>query len=116
MSNVRDDPQGAQITRPHPQSVAADVAPADSGGRLAVPVKIAQQQLGHASIATTLNIYTHVVDASHRNAIEPVEKGCSLCSKSLAAANDTVQDVVHKNQESAASRLRRSARPMGHDR
>jgi integrase len=31
-----------------------------------VPVKIAQEQLGHASISTTLNIYTHVVDASHR--------------------------------------------------
>lgn len=33
-------------------------------------VKIAQEQLGHASISTTLNIYTHVVDASHRKAIE----------------------------------------------
>ena len=30
---------------------------------LKVPVKIAQEQLGHASISTTLNIYTHVVDA-----------------------------------------------------
>ena len=41
---------------------------------LRVPVKIAQEQLGHASIATTLGIYTHVVDASHRKAIEDVEK------------------------------------------
>ena len=40
---------------------------------LRVPVKIAQEQLGHASIATTLNIYTHVVDASHRRAVEAVE-------------------------------------------
>ncbi len=40
---------------------------------LKVPVKIAQEQLGHASISTTLNIYTHVVDASHRKAIEEVE-------------------------------------------
>lgn len=40
---------------------------------LRVPVKIAQEQLGHASIATTLNIYTHAVDASHRQAIEAVE-------------------------------------------
>ena len=40
---------------------------------LKVPAKIAQEQLGHASIATTLNIYTHVVDASHRKAIEEVE-------------------------------------------
>jgi integrase len=41
---------------------------------LKVPVKIAQEQLGHASIQTTLNIYTHVVDASHRKAIEAVER------------------------------------------
>jgi integrase-like protein len=41
---------------------------------LRVPVKIAQEQLGHASISTTLNIYTHVVDASHRAAIEAVER------------------------------------------
>ena len=41
---------------------------------LRVPVKIAQEQLGHASIATTLNIYTHVVDASHRQAVEAVEE------------------------------------------
>jgi integrase len=45
---------------------------------LRVPVKIAQEQLGHASISTTLNIYTHViythvVDASHRQAMEAVE-------------------------------------------
>ena len=40
---------------------------------LKVPMKIAQEQLGHASIATTLNIYTHVVDASHRSAVEAVE-------------------------------------------
>lgn len=40
---------------------------------LRVPVKIAQEQLGHASIATTLSIYTHVVEAPHRRAIEAVE-------------------------------------------
>ena len=41
---------------------------------LKVPVKIAQEQLGHASIATTLNIYTHVINASHRAAVEAVEE------------------------------------------
>jgi len=41
---------------------------------LKVPVKIAQEQLGHASISTTLNIYTHVVDASHRRAVEALEE------------------------------------------
>jgi hypothetical protein len=41
---------------------------------LRVPVKIAQEQLGHSSITTTLNIYTHVIDASHRTAIEALER------------------------------------------
>ena len=41
---------------------------------LRVPVKIAQEQLGHASISTTLDLYTHVVDASHRRAVEAVEE------------------------------------------
>lgn len=41
---------------------------------LKVPVKIAQEQLGQASISTTLNICTHVVDASHRKAVEKVEE------------------------------------------
>jgi hypothetical protein len=31
-------------------------------------------ELGHSSISTTLNIYTHVVDASHRKAIEALER------------------------------------------
>ena len=34
---------------------------------------MAQQQLGHASIETTLNIYTHVVQSTHRKAIEDLE-------------------------------------------
>ncbi len=41
---------------------------------LRVPAKIAQEQLGHASISTTLGIYTHVVDASHRAAVSAVEE------------------------------------------
>jgi integrase len=41
---------------------------------LRVPAKIAQEQLGHASISTTLGIYTHVVDASHRAAVTAVEE------------------------------------------
>jgi integrase len=40
---------------------------------LRVPAKIAQEQLGRASISTTLGIYTHVVDASHRAAVTAVE-------------------------------------------
>ena len=41
---------------------------------LRVPAKIAQEQLGHASISTTLGIYTHVVDGSHRAAVTAVEE------------------------------------------
>lgn len=41
---------------------------------LKIPVKIAQERLGHASLSTTLNIYTHVVDDSHRKAAEAVEE------------------------------------------
>jgi integrase len=37
------------------------------------PAKIAQLQLGHASIETTLNIYTHTIPDTHRRAIERLE-------------------------------------------
>jgi len=37
-------------------------------------VKVAQQQLGHATVETTLNIYTHVVPATYRKAIEDLER------------------------------------------
>jgi integrase len=40
---------------------------------LRVPAKIAQEQLGHASISTTLGIYTHVVDESYRAAVAALE-------------------------------------------
>ena len=39
-----------------------------------VPAKNAQEQLGHASISTTLGIYTHVVDASHRATVTALEE------------------------------------------
>ena len=42
---------------------------------LKVPIKIAHEQLGHASISTTLNMYARVVDSSHRQAIDAVEEG-----------------------------------------
>jgi integrase len=40
---------------------------------MGVPAKIAQQQLGHASISTTFNMYTHVIDDAHRTAICDLE-------------------------------------------
>jgi integrase len=50
---------------------------------LGVPVKIAQEQLGHASVQTTLNIYTHVVDGSHRRRSSNSNADCSQVFPSL---------------------------------
>lgn len=41
---------------------------------LGVPVKIAQQQLGHAAVETTLKVYTHVIPETHRRAVEDLER------------------------------------------
>lgn len=41
---------------------------------LGVPVKIAQKQLGHATVQTTLNIYTHAIPETHRRAVEELER------------------------------------------
>ena len=41
---------------------------------LGVPVKIAQKQLGHSAIETTLNVYTHAIPETHRRAIEDLER------------------------------------------
>jgi hypothetical protein len=60
---------------------------------LKVPVKIAQEQLGHASVTTTLNIYTHVVDASHRRAIEAVERALVQNGPKSAAELTNVEPV-----------------------
>jgi hypothetical protein len=62
-----------------------------------VPVKISQEQLGHASIQTTLNIYTHVVDASHRAAIESLEQRLfPTVSKSQEADNGPASASARK--------------------
>ena len=65
-----------------------------------MPVKIAQEQLGHASISTTLNIYTHVVDASHRKAVEALEDllfgqldRCGLKSPAIGDPPESVSAV-----------------------
>jgi integrase len=60
---------------------------------LRVPVKIAQEQLGHASISTTLNIHTHVVDASHRQAIGALEGQLFPSGPKLPAASDTTTNA-----------------------
>lgn len=58
----------------------------------------AKEPAAHTSIVTTLNIYTHVVDASHRKAIEAVERELfptvPKSPNSLAAAKP-VSDAVN---------------------
>jgi len=41
---------------------------------IGVPAKIAQQQLGHANVQTTMNFYTHAIPETHRRAIESLEE------------------------------------------
>ena len=39
-----------------------------------VPAKIGQQQVGHATVETTPNFYTHAIPDTHRRAIESLEE------------------------------------------
>jgi len=41
---------------------------------LGVPAKVAQQQLGHATVETTLKLYTHAIPETHRRAVEGLER------------------------------------------
>ena len=79
---------------------------------LKVPVKIAQEQLGHASISATLNIYTHVVDASHRAAIEQLERQLfptvpkSQEADSASESENTDENGTREAPAAASVRLR----------
>jgi hypothetical protein len=66
--NHRDPPAAAPVRHNAGSSLACYDQVNGSGA-----VKIAQAQVGHASISTTLGIYTHVVDASHRAAFAALE-------------------------------------------
>ncbi len=41
---------------------------------LGVPAKVAQQELGHAAVETTLKVYTHAMPETHRRAVEDLER------------------------------------------
>ena len=62
---------------------------------MGVPVKIAQQQLGHASVATTLNIYTHVVAVTHRQAIVDLERELFPYGSQNGPPSDQDGSVTH---------------------
>ena len=74
---------------------------------LRVPVKIAQEQLGHASIQTTLNICTHVVDRSHRAAIEQLERQLFPTVPTSAESTDP-----RKSESAEETGLKKRLRPQ----
>jgi integrase len=65
---------------------------------IGVPAKIAQQQLGHATVETTLNFYTHAIPDTHRRAIERLEQALfpivPKCSQ-LGDSGKEAKVVIH---------------------
>jgi integrase len=51
-------------------------------------VKFAQERLGHASVLTTLNIYSHAITKQGREYAEAVEAAFPFVSNLLAKAPD----------------------------
>ena len=65
---------------------------------IGVPAKIAQHQLGHASVETTLNFYTHVIPDTHRRAIESLEEALFLVVPKCSQIGDSGKEtkaVIH---------------------
>jgi hypothetical protein len=71
---VRESVFEGKVQRPKTQRALRTIPLGPHAVQPPAPVKIAQEQLGHASVQTTLTIYTHVVDASHRLATERLEQ------------------------------------------
>jgi integrase len=65
---------------------------------LGVPAKIAQQQLGHAIVETTMNFYTHAIPDTHWRAIESLERALfpvvPKCSQ-LGDSGKETKVVIH---------------------
>jgi integrase len=60
--------------------------------------KIAQQQLGHATVETTLNFYTHAIPDTHRRAIERLEEVLSPVVPKCSQVGDSEKEtkvVIH---------------------
>src|SRR6266436_4407464 len=65
---------------------------------IGVPAKIAQQQLGHATVETTLNFYTHAIPDTHRRAIERLEQALFPVVPKCSQAGDSGKEtkvVIH---------------------
>jgi hypothetical protein len=57
-----------------------------------VPVKIAQKRLGHATVETTLNFYTHAIPDTHRRAIESLEQALFPVVPKCSQVDDSHKD------------------------
>jgi len=62
---------------------------------MGVPAKIAQQQLGHASMQTTMNIYTHAVPETHRRSIEGLESLLFPSVPKLTGSGEPANSLIH---------------------
>ena len=58
-----------------------------------VPTKIAQQQSGHATIETTLNLYTHAIPGTHRPAIERLEEALFAVVPKCSQVGDSGKEL-----------------------
>ena len=67
-----------------------------------VPGKVIAQLMGHANIDTTLNVYTHVVDASHRRAIESVEERLHVDLDSNGLESENAEHPIETGSASSA--------------
>jgi integrase len=59
---------------------------------IGVPAKIAQKQLGHATVETTLNFYTHAIPDTHRRAIESLEQALFPVVPKFSQVGDSHKD------------------------
>src|SRR6266481_855140 len=65
---------------------------------IGVPAKIAQQQLGHATVETTLNFYTHAIPGAHRRVIESPERALFPVAPKCSQVGDSGKEtkvVIH---------------------
>jgi len=49
-----------------------------------VPVKVAQERVGHSSASMTLDVYSHVLPGMQADAVRRVRRCCSAAKRRLA--------------------------------
>jgi len=89
---------------------------------IGVPAKIAQQQLGHATVETTLNFYTHAIPDTHRRAIESLEEALFpnvpklgiLAKKRKLQSTDSKREAWRRGWDSNPRMEVLQTSPLGH--